>query len=96
MADVDASFVQQVLDIAERQGKPDVHHNRQADDFRAGPKILEWGVFRHPKTLRDHPAPLNRIPSDKAATPYTHLKAGSCSKVYFSAVALAATAMFWL
>jgi hypothetical protein len=32
VADVDATFVEQVLDIAERQGEPYVHHDRQADD----------------------------------------------------------------
>lgn len=34
VADVDAAFVQQILHIPERQRKPDLHHDRQADDLR--------------------------------------------------------------
>jgi hypothetical protein len=38
VADVDGALVQQVLDIAERKGKANVHHDRQADDLRAAVK----------------------------------------------------------
>ena len=41
MADVDAALVQQVLDIAKRKGKANVHHDRQADDLGAAVKALE-------------------------------------------------------
>ncbi len=33
MADVDASLVQQILDIPKRKRKPDVEHHCQADDI---------------------------------------------------------------
>ena len=41
VADVDAALVQQVLDIAKRKGKTNVHHDRQADDLGAAVKALE-------------------------------------------------------
>ena len=55
MTDVDAALVQQILDIAERQREPDVHHYRQADDLRARLEIAEGGAFGHTETL---PGPL--------------------------------------
>jgi hypothetical protein len=36
MADVDAAFLQKILGIAKRQWEPNVQHNGQADDLRAG------------------------------------------------------------
>jgi hypothetical protein len=33
VADVDAAFGQQILDLAQRQRIPDVHHHREADDL---------------------------------------------------------------
>jgi hypothetical protein len=65
VADVDAALMQQILDIAERKGKASVHHNRLANDLRTAVKILEGVRFDHAETLRDHPARLNRYPSDK-------------------------------
>jgi len=47
MADVDPAFVQQVLDVSERKGKANVHHDRQADDLRAAVKVLEGVAFCH-------------------------------------------------
>ena len=35
VADVDAALVEQILDIAERQWKPDIHHHRKANDLGA-------------------------------------------------------------
>jgi hypothetical protein len=32
MTDVDTALVQQILDVAQRKLKPDIHHDRQADD----------------------------------------------------------------
>ena len=45
MADVDGALVQQVLDIAERKWKSNVHHDRQADDLGAAMKVLGGSVF---------------------------------------------------
>ena len=33
VADVDAPLEQKILDLAQRQRIPDVHHHRQADDL---------------------------------------------------------------
>ncbi len=69
MADFDAAFVQQILNIAERQREPNVQHHRQANDFRAALKALERVRFGHVQTLRGRPARLNRNLSDKTPCP---------------------------
>lgn len=51
MADVDAPFMEQVLDISERQRKPNVQHHRQADDLWARLEVAEGAAFRHVGTL---------------------------------------------
>jgi hypothetical protein len=33
VADIDATFMQQILHIPQRQWEPDIHHHRQADDL---------------------------------------------------------------
>jgi hypothetical protein len=67
MADVDATLVHHVLDIAERQGKPHVQHHRQADHLRAALEALERITFGHAPTLRSRPARLDRRRSDNAS-----------------------------
>ena len=66
VADVDPALVQQVLDIAERKWKSNIHHDRQADDLGAAMKVLEGVCFRHQKRLGNRPARLKQIYSDKA------------------------------
>ena len=66
VADVDATFVEQVLDLAERQGEPDVHHDRQADDLGSDLEIAEGAGAGHARRLGGRPAPLKRSPSDRA------------------------------
>ena len=39
--DIDAPFVEQVLDVPKRERKPDVHHHRQADDLGRSLEIFE-------------------------------------------------------
>ena len=56
--------MQQVLDIAKRQRKPDVEHHRQADDLRARLKVAEEGRFCHVGRLAGRPCRLNRSSSD--------------------------------
>ena len=51
MADVDATLVKQILNIPQRQREPDIHHDRQADDFRAAVEIREWVAFCHARRL---------------------------------------------
>ncbi len=66
VADVDPALAQQVLDIAERKWKSNVHHDRQTDDLGAAVKVLEGVCFRHQQRLRNRPARLKQICSDKA------------------------------
>ncbi len=65
VADVDAALVQQVLDVPERKREANIHHHRQANYFWAAVKILERVAFLHGQTLRNQPARLKAIPSDK-------------------------------
>jgi len=55
MADVDAPFMKQILDVPQRQRKPHIQHHRQADDFGRRLEVFEWGAFRHPETLSGAP-----------------------------------------
>jgi hypothetical protein len=47
MSDLDASLVQQVLYITERQREPDVEHHRQKDYLGAGLEVAERGASGH-------------------------------------------------
>lgn len=58
MADLDAAFMQMVLDIAERQREPDVHHHGQANDLGRGLEVPEREALGHPARLGDRPARL--------------------------------------
>lgn len=51
MADLDPALVQQVLDVAQRKGKADVHHYRHADDFWARLEVAERAAFAHAARL---------------------------------------------
>jgi hypothetical protein len=43
MTDIDAAFLQQILDIAKGQREANEHHHRQADNLTAGFEVLERG-----------------------------------------------------
>ena len=47
VADVDATFMQQVLNISKRKWKSDIHHHRQTDDLWARFEIAKWRSFGH-------------------------------------------------
>ena len=66
VADIDATFMQQILDIAKGKWKPDIHHHRQADDLWAGFEIPKRGAFCHPVTLVGRLASLKLVSSDTA------------------------------
>ena len=66
MADFDAALMQKVFYVAKRQWKTDVHHHRQADDFRARLEVSEWAAFCHLETLGEPPALFNQVLSDSA------------------------------
>ena len=61
MAGIDASFVQQVLDIPQRQRKADVQHRCQTDNLGAGFEISEGAALCHPKQLADGPGHLEAV-----------------------------------
>ena len=64
VADVDATFEQQVLDLAQRQRITDVHHHREADDLGRAVEITEGIVHR--RRLRILARSLKPIYSDNA------------------------------
>ena len=66
VADNDATFMQQILHIPERQREPDIHHHCQADDFGRRLEVAKWRRFCHPPKLRGCPARLNQFCSDNA------------------------------
>jgi len=68
VADIDATFMQQILDIAKGKWKPDIHHHRQADDLWAGFEIPKRGAFCHPVTLVGRLARLKLVSSDTHAS----------------------------
>ena len=51
MSDVYAPFVEQILEVAQRQREADIHHHGEADDFRRRLEISER--IAHHKTLRN-------------------------------------------
>jgi hypothetical protein len=66
MADVDAGFMQKIFHIPQRERKPHIHHNSQADDLGARLKMTKGGRFCHPATLSARPARLKKRSSDNA------------------------------
>ena len=41
VTNVDPAFERQILDVAQRQREPDVHHDHQADHFGRGVEVAE-------------------------------------------------------
>ena len=65
VADIHTALVQQVLDIPQRKRKSNIEYKRQANDLGAAMKLLERIAFCHPLRLRNRPARLKTICSDK-------------------------------
>ena len=65
MADFDTALMQQVFNVAKRKRKPNLYQDCQTDKLRAGFEVAEWGVHCHPAKLRNHPARLKLVSSDK-------------------------------
>ena len=57
MADLDAALLEEVLDVAQGQREPDIHHDSQSDYFRTGLEVSEWVDFCHVTTLGDRQPP---------------------------------------
>jgi hypothetical protein len=66
VADVDATFVQKIFHIPQRERKTSVHHHGQADDLRARFDVPKGGTFCHPERLSSRPARLKKSSSDSA------------------------------
>ena len=58
LADLDAAFVQQIFDIAQRQRVPDLEHHRQPYDLRARLEVAKREEFCHSARLAGGPTPL--------------------------------------
>ncbi len=69
VADVDASLVQKILNIAQRQRKTNVEHYRQANDLGASLKVAKWRTICHGGTLDQHPDRHKPVSFDSAFTP---------------------------
>ena len=76
MADIDAAFVQQILDIAKGQRETNVEHHRQADNLSARLEIAEWIRFGHRKMLKIRRARLKAVSSDSAVENVAAMTAG--------------------
>jgi hypothetical protein len=55
MADLDAEFVQMILDVAQQARVTDIEHDRQADDFGTGIEVPGSGDIGHLTRLGDSP-----------------------------------------
>jgi len=66
VADIDATFEQQIFDLPQRQRIADLYHHREADYLGRAVEVTEW-IF-HPQRLRAKPAGLNPICSGTANT----------------------------
>lgn len=74
--------MQTVLHIAERQGKSDVQHHREPDDFRAAMVAIERVRFGHARRDAAAPPRLNQNPSGRILLRKGELRAApdSCNK----------------
>jgi hypothetical protein len=69
MADFNPAFVQQILNVAQRQREPDIQHYRQADDLKASLQVTESGLFGHPGRIAKRNDRLKLNCSDTAPQP---------------------------
>ena len=70
MADVDATFGQQILDLPQRQRKPDMHHHRAPDDLGLPVEMVEG--ISHRCKLWNATSRLKLICSDTAGGGRNH------------------------
>ena len=69
VADINATFEQQVFDLAQRQRIADIHHHREADHLRRTVETAE--EILHPWRVWKSPSRLNSIYSDNALARHT-------------------------
>lgn len=46
MADTDPALMKQVFNVAKREWKSNIQHDRQSDDFRRRVEVAKW-ILRH-------------------------------------------------
>lgn len=66
MTDINAAFVQKILNIAKRKLKPNIHHDGQTDDLGARFQVAKRAAFCYPKTLNARSTRLNKFSSYSA------------------------------
>jgi hypothetical protein len=64
VADINATFVQQILYVPKPKGEPYIEHYRQANDLGGCLEVAKWTAFYHPTNLDGRPARLNQVSSD--------------------------------
>jgi len=69
VADIDAALAKNILDLAQRQRIPDVHHHREANNLGRRVEISEW--VSHPTRLKNGFVCLKPFCSDIANTDTT-------------------------
>jgi len=72
VADIDPAFLEQILDLTQRQRKPDIHHHRQADHLGRCLEVSEG--IPHPRTLRDALSAIKPFYPDTALATLNQLK----------------------
>ncbi len=82
VADIDATFMQQILDVAKGKWKPNVHHYRSADDLGGRLEVAKRGAFCHPVTLVGRLARLKLVSSDTAPFGHQHGRPRAASGTY--------------
>ena len=66
MADVDTSFVQEILHIAKRQRETEVQRHSETDDLGTGFEVAKMRALGHPARLGDRPSRLKPVSYDRA------------------------------
>ena len=64
-ANINGPFIKQIFHITKGQRKPDAQHHRQADNLTTCFEIAKWVRFCHLQMLRNRPARLKPVSSDK-------------------------------
>ena len=71
VADIDATFEQQIFDLPQRQRIADLYHHREADYLGRAVEVTEW--IAHCRRLRILATSLKPIYSDNARFSYSSL-----------------------
>ncbi len=64
VADINAAFVQKILNIPKRRRETDIELHRQPDDLGASFEVAKWRTFGHEQKLDRRPARLKPVSPD--------------------------------